>query len=151
MGLWETVSAFGSRIAVTKTRVASFAGLAIWIVFLRYAEPSVSLVMYSVPFAIALIAMGPLELIPDDWRRLNYFVNALATGFFFVSIMFAVVAIAFELPLSKDEGSIFCLVSWALQLIAFHRALPWIKRSPFHRLSEIRSGYSPPEDQQKAK
>ncbi|WP_224793834.1 MULTISPECIES: hypothetical protein [Pseudomonas] len=103
------------------------------------------------PLGIALIAMGPLELIPDHWYRLNFFVNAMATGFFFASIMFAGVAIAFELPLSKGEGSIFCLVFWAIQLVAFHSALPWMKRSPLRRLSENRLAYSPAQDTQKAK
>ncbi|KJK07707.1 hypothetical protein D3C81_680060 [compost metagenome] len=151
MRLWEPVRAFVSRLAATKTRTASFAGLAIWIVFLRYGEPSASLVTFSMPLGIALIAMGPLELIPDHWYRLNFFVNAMATCLFFASMMFAVVAIAFELPLSKSEGSIFCLVCWALLLVAFHSVLPWMKRSPFHRLSENRLAYSPPEDMQKAK
>ncbi|HDS1775436.1 hypothetical protein NPS33_28120 [Pseudomonas putida] len=132
-----------------KTRTASFIGLAIWIAFLWLGKPSASLISYSVPFGIALIATGPLELIPDRWHRLNFLVNVLATGFFFVSIMFAIVAISFALALSKSECSIFCLAGWAMLLIVYHFAIPWLKRSPFHRLSEDRGMYSPPTDDDK--
>lgn len=91
----------------------------------------------------------PLELIPDRWHRLNFLVNALATGFFFVSIMFAIVAISFALSLSTSERSIFCLAGWATLLIVYHFAIPRLKRSPFHRLSQDRGMYSSPTDDDK--
>jgi len=146
MGLWERVIASGSAVAATKTRTASFIGLAIWIAFLWLGKPSASMIIYSVPLAIALIATGPLELIPDRWHRLNFLVNALSTGFFSVSIMFVIVALSYALPLSKSERLIFCPAAWVVQLVAHQFAIPWLKRSPFHRLSEDRGMYSPPTD-----
>jgi len=148
MGLRDRDRAPGSGTAAAKTRAASFIGLAIWIGFLWLGKPSASTIIYSVPFGIALIATGPLELIPKRWHRLNFLVNALSTGFFFVSIMFVVVAISFALPLNKSERLTFCLAPWDVQWVAYHFAIPWLKRSPFHRLSEDRGMYSPPTDDQ---
>jgi len=144
MGLRDRERAPRSRTAAMKTRTASFIGLAIWIAFVWLGKPSASMISYSVPFVIALIATGPLELIPDRCYRLNFLVNALSTGFFFVSIMFVIVAVSFALSLSKSERSIFCLAGWAMLLIVYHFAIPFMKRSPFHRLSEDRGMYSPP-------
>lgn len=150
MGLLRRFRTFGLRIKPTRSPTAAFVWLAIWIAILRYGDPSASFIMYSVPFGIALIALGPLELLPEQWPRLNFLVNALASGFFFVSIMFAGVALSYEMPLENGGRTTFCLGFWALQLFILHKAEPWIKQSPFRRLGEYRMAYSPPEASQRA-
>jgi hypothetical protein len=149
MSLGERVRAFGAAIVATKTQAASFIGLGIWIAFLLLGKPSLSMIIYCMPFGIALTAMGPLELIPAHWYRINYLVNALCTGAFFVSIMFVVVAVSYDLQLSKDGRLIFLLTGWGVQWIAFELAIPFMKRSSFYRLSENRGAYSPPENRER--
>ncbi|WP_312934760.1 hypothetical protein [Pseudomonas sp.] len=122
----------------------------LWLLTLRYAEPSASLIIYMLPLGIVLFALGPLDLLPERWPTLNFCMNAIATGLFFVSLMFATAALSFELPWEKGARTVFCFSGWAIELFVFHKALPWIKKSPFHRLGEDRIAYSPPVDRQGA-
>ncbi len=120
----------------------------VWVACLRYMDLSACSIIVSVPVGIVLFALGPLELIPPHWYRLNHLVNALATAAFFVSIMFAAVAVSFELPWEKGARGAFFIVFWIVQLVVFYKIQPWMKRSGFHRLSEDRPAYSPPTDRQ---
>lgn len=150
MGIGQKLRALSVRVTPTRSRTAACLWLVVGVMALRYAEPSASLIMYTVPLGIILFALGPLELLPKSWPRLNFLMNAMATSFFFGSLMFATVALSYEMPLEKGARTVFCLSGWAIELLVFHKALPWIKKSPFHRLGEDRIAYSPPVDSQGA-
>ncbi|MNJ30891.1 hypothetical protein D3C77_255040 [compost metagenome] len=123
MGLRKRAEVFRSRLTRTHVRIAVFLGIAIWIAFLRL-YPGSLLIAFSMPFGIALICMGPLELIPDHWYRINFFVNTMMSLFFQGSVMFLGVALSFELPWSKDARLGFVLCWFALQTIIYS----WARR-----------------------
>ncbi len=150
MDFLRSVRTFGVQIMPTRSRTAAFLWLAIWIAVLRYGDLSGSLIAYLVPFGFVLFALGPLELLPQHWHRLNFLANGLTSGFFFASIMFAGAVLSYEVPMESDARAAFCLSFWALQLFIFHKADAWIKQSPFRRLGEYRMAYSPPEASRRA-
>lgn len=82
------------------------------------------LTVFSIPFGIALFAMGPVEFIPDRWFWLDHLLAALMSLFFQGSLMLVWGVLAFELPLSQYARTAFVLLCIGLQVII----ISWIQR-----------------------
>lgn len=134
MDFRKRAKVFRARLTRTHVRIAAFIGVAIWIAFLRL-HPGPVLIALSMPFGIALICMGPLELIPAHWHRINFFVSTIMSLLFQGSVMFLGVVLSFGLPWSKDGrlGFVFCW--FALQIIIYS----WARRRMLR--SYARSNY----------
>lgn len=113
-----------SPLARNRWRTGSLLGFAIWCILLRYEDLGMLLTVFSIPFGIALFAMGPVEFIPDRWFWLDHFLAALMSLFFQGSLMLVWGVLAFELPLSQYARTAFVLLCIALQVII----IGWIQR-----------------------
>jgi len=124
MGWRKKVKALLSPLTTNRLRTVASVGFAVWCVLLRYGELGTLLVVFSMPFGIVIFCMGPLEFIPERRSRVNFFVAAMMSLLFQVSLMFLWVALSFELPLSKAARGIFIVLCIALQVII----ISWIQR-----------------------
>lgn len=120
----KIVKALFLPLTTNRWRTGSLCGFAIWCILLRYGDLGMLLTVYSMPFGIILFVMGPSEFIPDNWWRVNAFVNEMIGLFFQGSLIFIWAVLSFELSLSKYARGAFIVLCMALQLII----MSWIKR-----------------------
>ncbi|WP_296268360.1 hypothetical protein [Pseudomonas sp. UBA6562] len=128
------------------SRTVAWVGFALWIACLHHGGMSLLWAMVSMPLGIALLAVGPLEGLPARWKMFNWFVNAMTTMAFVLSIMFAIAAVSFELPWGKSGRTVFLLGGWAVEIALLHALRPRMRRSMLYRLSEDRRVYTPMDD-----
>ncbi|WP_336331426.1 hypothetical protein [Pseudomonas putida] len=120
----KRLKALLSPLTTNRWRTGALLGFAIWCILLRYGDLGMLLTVFSMPFGIALFAMGPLEFMPDGWFLANSFLSAMTGLFFQGSLMLIWGALAFELPLSQDARTVFVVLCIALQVII----IGWIQR-----------------------
>lgn len=120
----KALEALLSPLTTNLWRTGACLGFATWCVLLRYGDMGMLLTVFSVPFGIALFAMGPLEFLPHRWFWVGYFLSAMTSLFFQGSLMLIWGLLAFELQLSQHARTAFVVLCTALQVII----IGWIQR-----------------------
>ncbi|WP_085678215.1 MULTISPECIES: hypothetical protein [unclassified Pseudomonas] len=113
-----------SPLTTNLWRTGALIGFATWCILLRYGDLGMLLTVFSMPFGIALFAMGPLEFLPDRWFWVDSFLSTMTGLFFQGSLMLIWGVLAFELPLSQYARTAFVVLCLALQVII----IGWIQR-----------------------
>ncbi|MCI0914666.1 hypothetical protein [Pseudomonas putida] len=118
------LKALFSRLTTNRWRTGSLLGFVAWCSLLRYGDLGMLPTVLSMPFGIALFAMGPLEFLPDRWFWVDSFLSAVTGLFFQGSLMLIWGVLAFELTLSQYARTAFVVLCIVLQVII----IGWIQR-----------------------